>query len=760
MFLKREDIEVIYFNLIRLVNHAHQLLRRPLTLTEKILYGHMPQQLPADLVRGRSYINLVPDRVAMQDATAQMAMLQFINTGIEMSAVPATIHCDHLITTGENASGDLKRALRNEKEVYDFLAAASRKYGIGFWKPGAGIIHQVLFENYAIPGGLMIGADSHTVNAGGLGMLAIGAGGADIVDVMAGLSWELKLPKIIGVKLSGRLSGWTSAKDLILHLAGMLTVKGATDSVIEYFGSGAETLSCTGKGTICNMGAETGATTSLFPYDDSMRRYLMATGRNDIATMADDISEYLKADDEVYDCPEKYYDRVINIDLTSLEPYINGPYTPDAAFPVSDFGKRVIEMNYPVTLSAGLVGSCTNSSYEDLTRAASVASQAKEKGLQAKSKLIVTPGSDTIRLTCERNGILDKFRDIGGTIMANACGPCIGQWKRGDLQALPNTIITSYNRNFPGRNDGNPLTHAFIASPEIVTAMTLAGRITFNPLTDALINNDGRMTMLDPPVGSEIPPEGLISDTGGYIEAPADGRKLTIRIKPGSERLQLLTQFDRWDGNDLEDLLLLIKVKGKCTTDHISKAGPWLRYRGHLDKISDNLLMDAVNAFNGEGNKVRNYLTGEMGTVSQTARYYKKNNRQSVVISEENYGEGSSREHAAMEPRHLGVRVIIAKSFARIHETNLKKQGVLALTFNDSNDYDKILEGDLISVCGLDQIASGTPLQVRLRHSDGSCKTIKVAHTYSRYQLEWFKAGGALNVLRDKLKNKRGDDLA
>ncbi|MBE0666210.1 MAG: aconitate hydratase, partial [Bacteroidales bacterium] len=516
-----------------------------------------------------------------------------------------------------------------------------------------------------------------------------------------------------------------------------------------------ETLSCTGKGTICNMGAETGATTSLFPYDNSMRRYLMATGRNDIATMADGISEYLKADKEVYACPEKYYDRVITIDLSSLEPYINGPFTPDSAWPVSEFGKRVKEMGCPVTLSAGLVGSCTNSSYEDLTRAASVASQAKGKGLKAKSKLIVTPGSDTIMLTCERNGILEKFREIGGTIMANACGPCIGQWERGDSQALPNTIITSYNRNFPGRNDGNPQTHAFLASPEIVTAMTLAGRITFNPLIDTLVNMDGRIIMLDPPLGLEIPPEGLVSGTGGYIEPPADGRKLTIHIKPGSERLQLLTQFDSWDGKDMEDLLLLIKVKGKCTTDHISKAGPWLRYRGHLDKISDNLLMDAVNAFNSEVNMVRNYLTGEIGAVSETARYYRKNNRQSVVISEENYGEGSSREHAAMEPRHLGVRVIIAKSFARIHETNLKKQGVLALTFINSKDYDKILEDDLISVCGLDRIASGSTLQVRLKHSDGSGDTIIVAHTYSSYQLEWFRAGGALNMLTDKLKTRR-----
>jgi len=757
MILKREDIETIYFNLIRKANHAHQLLDRPLTLTEKILFGHMPQHLPAELKRGGSYINLVPDSVAMQDATAQMAMLQFINTGVKRSVVPATIHCDHLITAGDNATRDLDRSLQEEKEVYDFLASAAIKYGIGFWKPGAGIIHQVLFENYAIPGSLMIGADSHTVNAGGLGMLAIGAGGADIVDVMAGLPWELKLPEIIGVKLSGRLPGWTSAKDLILYLTGILTVKGGTNSVIEYFGNGAETISCTGKGTICNMGAETGATTSLFPYDDTMRRYLIATGRDDIASMADCISEYLRADDEVYACPEKYYDRVIKIDLSSLEPYINGPFTPDSAWPVSEFGKRVTELNYPVTLSAGLVGSCTNSSYEDLSRASSVASQAKGKGLQARSGLIITPGSDAIRLTCERNGILEKFRDIGGIILANACGPCIGQWKRGDSQALPNTIITSYNRNFQGRNDGNPQTHAFIASPEIVTAMTLAGRITFNPLTDTLVNRDGRIVMLDPPVGFEIPPEGLVSGTGGYIEPPADGRKLTIRIKPGSERLQLLKKYDGWDGNDLEDLLLLIKVKGKCTTDHISKAGPWLRYRGHLDKISDNLLMDAVNSFNGEVNKVRNYLAGETGAVSQTARYYSKNNRQSVVISEENYGEGSSREHAAMEPRHLGVRVIIAKSFARIHEINLKKQGILALTFIDSNDYDKIREDDLISVCGLGRIESGTTLQVRVKHSDGNCDAITVAHTYSSSQLEWFRAGGALNLLRDKLKKRRND---
>lgn len=749
MILTKDAIEAIYYKLIRQVNNARQLLRRPLTLTEKILYGHMPGDIPPDLVRGESYISLLPDRVAMQDATAQMAMLQFMNTGAEKSFVPATIHCDHLIVAGENASADLKNALRSEREVYDFLAAASARYGIGFWKPGSGIIHQILFENYAVPGSLMIGADSHTVNAGGLGMIAIGAGGADIVDVMAGLSWELRLPKIIGVKLTGRLSGWTSPKDLILALAGLLTVKGGTNSVIEYFGNGTEALSCTGKGTICNMGAEVGATTSVFPYDNSMERYLMATGREEIASMAGGITDYLQADKEVIEDPEKFYDRVIEVDLSSLEPYINGPFTPDAATPLSEFAGRVNGMNYPATLSAGLIGSCTNSSYEDLTRAASVASAALSKGIRARSQFLVTPGSETIRLTSEQKGILRIFRDIGGTIMANACGPCIGQWKRDDFRTNRNSVITSYNRNFAGRNDGNPETHAFLASPEIVMAMTLAGRIDFNPLKDTLTAGNGMPVLLDPPAGDELPPEGLVSGMSGYIAPPEDGKKTVVRIEPGSERLQLLKPFSGWDGNDLDDLLLLIRVKGKCTTDHISKAGPWLRYRGHLDKISGNLLMGATNAFNGEVDRVRNQLTGETGTVSQTARYYRDNGRQSVVVSEDNYGEGSSREHAAMEPRHLGVRVIIAKSFARIHETNLKKQGILALTFIDKDDYGKIMEDDLINVFGIGEMASSRTLKVRLQHSDGSSETITVAHTYSSNQLEWFRAGGALNMLRD-----------
>jgi aconitate hydratase len=760
MILNKEAVEAIYYTLIRQVNNARQLLKRPLTLTEKILYGHMAGQIPMNLVRGESYISLLPDRVAMQDATAQMAMLQFMNTGADYTSVDATIHCDHLIVARENASADMKNALRSESEVYDFLTAVSARYGIGFWKPGAGIIHQILFENYAVPGSLMIGADSHTVNAGGLGMIAIGAGGADIVDVMAGLSWELRLPKIIGVKLTGRLSGWTSPKDLILALAGLLTVKGGTNSVIEYFGSGTETLSCTGKGTICNMGAEVGATTSVFPYDNSMERYLMATGRDEIASMAGGITDYLQADKEVIEDPEKYYDRVIEIDLSSLVPYVNGPFTPDAATPLPEFAKRVREMNYPAILSAGLIGSCTNSSYEDLTRAASVASGALGKGIRTRSQLIVTPGSDTIRITCERNGILQVFRDAGATIMANACGPCIGQWKRDDFRSGSNSVVTSYNRNFAGRNDDNLQTHAFLASPEIVMAMTLAGRIDFNPLTDSLPDAGGRPVMLDPPSGDELPPEGLATETEGYIAPQAKGRNTVIRINPASDRLHLLEPFAAWDGNDLTDLLLLIRVKGKCTTDHISKAGPWLRYRGHLDKISGNLLMGAVNAFNGESDRVRNQLTGETGSVSQTARYYRSKGRQSVVVSEENYGEGSSREHAAMEPRHLGVRVIIAKSFARIHETNLKKQGILALTFIDKDDYEKIMEDDLISVYGIGEMASSGTLQVGLKHSDGSSAMITVAHTYSSNQLEWFKAGGALNMLRDNRLKKAKNDTA
>jgi len=735
------------------VKAARQLVGRPLTLSEKILYAHLFDALPADeLKRGIDYVNFAPDRVAMQDATAQMALLQFMNAGRNTTAVPSTVHCDHLIQAQTGAKADLDFALEQNKEVFDFLQSVSNKYGIGFWKPGAGIIHQVVLENYAFPGGMMIGTDSHTVNAGGLGMIAIGVGGADAVDVMAGMAWELKMPKLIGVKLTGRLNGWASAKDVILKVAGILTVKGGTGAIVEYFGEGADSISATGKGTICNMGAEIGATTSIFGYDQKMSVYLKETGRALIAEMADKIISDLRPDDEINLNPEKYYDQLIEINLSELEPHINGPFTPDAAYGISDFVKIAQEKNYPLTLEVGLIGSCTNSSYEDLTRAASVARQAKEKKLKVKTEFIVTPGSEMIRYTTERDGLLGIFEEIGGVVMANACGPCIGQWKRHTDDPLrKNSIITSFNRNFAKRNDGNPNTHGFVASPEIVTAMTIAGNLTFNPMTDKLLNEDGEWVSLDLPEGLELPPNGFEVQDAGYVAPFEDGSQIEVVVKPDSNRLQLLQPFPAWDGNDMKGLRLLIKAKGKCTTDHISMAGPWLRFRGHLDNISDNMLIGAVNYFNEQTNSVKNCISGEYGAVPATARAYKAAGIGSIVVGDENYGEGSSREHAAMEPRHLGVKVVLVKSFARIHETNLKKQGMLALTFANKSDYERIQEDDVISVIGLSDFKPEKPFTVLLEHSDGTFESIAVNHTYNEAQIEWFVAGSALNLIRQHI---------
>lgn len=749
MYLDKKSVKDIYERISKQVSSAKKTLNRPLTLTEKILYSHLSEEVIKNYGRGSDYVDFNPDRVAMQDATAQMAVLQFINSGKTRTAVPTTIHCDHLIQASIDSKTDLGTAKQQNKEVYDFLESASQKYGIGFWKPGAGIIHQVILENYAFPGSMMIGTDSHTVNAGGLGMIAIGVGGADAVDVMAGMPWELKMPRIIGVKLTGKMNGWTSPKDIILKLAGILTVDGGTNSIIEYFGEGAATVSCTGKATICNMGAEVGATTSVFPYDKSMYNYLVHTGRSEVAEMAETFKSYLVPDEEITLHPEKYFDRLIEINLTELEPYVNGPYTPDAAYPVSEFVKIVTEKGYPEKLEVGLIGSCTNSSYEDLSRAASVARQAIDKNLHVNSEFIVTPGSELIRYTCERDGILDKFEKIGGVIMANACGPCIGQWQRHNNPDAPNSIITSFNRNFAKRNDGNPKTHSFVASPELVTAFAIAGRLTFNPLKDTLTNRNGEKVMLDAPVGVELPPKGFAVEDAGYI-APADNSEaVNVIVSPDSDRLQILEPFKPWNGKDYSSLQLLIKVKGKCTTDHISMAGSWLKYRGHLDNISNNLLMGAVNAFNDKTDTVKNQLTGEYGKVSDTARHYKTKGIQSIVIAEENYGEGSSREHAAMEPRHLEVKVIIAKSFARIHETNLKKQGMLALTFMDKADYNLIREDDVFDIAGLTAFTPGKPLDVIIRHKDGTSDKILAKHTYNSFQIEWFKAGSALNIIRE-----------
>jgi aconitate hydratase len=745
-------IQSVYSNFAEKVNRAKSVLKRPLTLAEKILYAHLynPDEIK-DYKRGVDYVNFKPDRVAMQDATAQMALLQFISAGLPKTEVPTTVHCDHLIIARNGAKDDLDYALGLNKEVYDFLSSVSQKYGIGFWKPGAGIIHQVLLENYAFPGGMMIGTDSHTVNAGGLGMVAIGVGGADAVDVMAGMPWELRMPKLIGIRLTGKLQRWTSPKDVILKVAGILTVKGGTGAIIEYFGEGARTISCTGKGTICNMGAEVGATTSIFGFDQKMYDYLVATGRSQVAELAQQLKDYLTGDDEVYQNPEKYFDQVIEINLDELEPHINGPFTPDLAWPLSKFTEAVEKNGWPEKLSAGLIGSCTNSSYEDISRSASIAKQALEKGLKAKTIFLITPGSEQIRYTIERDGFIEIFEKIGGTVLANACGPCIGQWQRSDIgKDEPNSILTSFNRNFAKRNDGNPNTHAFVASPEIVTAFAIAGTLKFNPLKDKLVNDKGEEVMLEDPSGFELPPRGFDVKEMGYQPPAEDGSSIEIKINPNSERLQLLQPFEPWDGNDFLGLRLLIKVKGKCTTDHISMAGPWLRYRGHLDNISNNLLIGAVNYFNDKTNYVKNQLTGEYGPVPEVQRYYKANGIGTIVVGDENYGEGSSREHAAMEPRYLGVKAILAKSFARIHETNLKKQGVLAITFANKDDYDKIQEDDIIDIVGLKEFAPNKPLKVILHHKDGSTEEFPVNHSYSETQIEWFKAGSALNLLRQK----------
>lgn len=749
------DIEMIrrvYTELPERIAKTRVLLNRSLTLTEKILYSHLyDTQATETYERGASYVDFSPDRVAMQDATAQMALLQFMQAGKKAVAVPSTVHCDHLITAKVGATEDLNTANKTNKEVYDFLSTVSDKYGIGFWKPGAGIIHQVVLENYAFPGGMMIGTDSHTVNAGGLGMIAIGVGGADAVDVMAGMAWELKFPKLIGIKLTGKLSGWASAKDVILKVAGILTVKGGTGAIIEYFGEGAENISCTGKGTICNMGAEVGATTSVFGYDKKMAAYLGSTGRTEIANLANTIAEHLNGDAEVYANPSKYFDQVIEINLSELEPYVNGPFSPDLAWPISKFAAAVREHNYPEKLEVGLIGSCTNSSYEDISRAASVAKQASDKNLIAKAEFTITPGSEQVRYTVERDGFLDVFARMGGVVLANACGPCIGQWARhSDDPMRRNSIITSFNRNFAKRNDGNPNTHSFVASPEIVTAFSIAGRLTFNPLTDELLNENGEMVRLDEPAGIELPPLGFDVKDAGYQAPSADGSGVELKINTASDRLQLLEPFKAWEGTDLTGLKLLIKTKGKCTTDHISMAGPWLKYRGHLDNISNNMLIGATNAFTDKTDQVKNQLTGAYGAVPATQRAYKAEHIGSIVVGDENYGEGSSREHAAMEPRFLGVRAILVKSFARIHETNLKKQGMLALTFTQIADYDKIREDDSFDILGLTTMSPGVNLTVRIHHTDQSVEDITVRHSYNSAQIEWFKAGSALNHLKLK----------
>ncbi len=750
MLLNVNLIQSTYEKISRGVSHAKMLLDKPLTLTEKILYGHLFDLNPTEPYhRGVDYVNFLPDRVAMQDATAQMALLQFMTAGRDTAAVPSTVHCDHLIQAQLGVKTDLATAMVQNKEVYDFLETVSAKYGIGFWKPGAGIIHQVIFENYAFPGGMMIGTDSHTPNAGGLGMVAIGVGGADAVDVMSGMPLELKMPKIMGIELTGKLSGWASAKDVILKIAGILTVKGGTGFIVEYFGEGAESLSCTGKGTICNMGAEIGATCSLFTYDSKMKAYLEATGRSEVAALADNYAGYLAPDTEVRANPELYYDQFISINLSEVEPYINGPFSPDVAHTISEFKAFVKENGYPETLEVGLIGSCTNSSYEDISRAASIAKQASEKKLTVKSEFIVTPGSEQIRYTCKRDGLLEVFNDIGGVIMANACGPCIGQWSRKmDNPDRKNSILNSFNRNFAKRNDGNAGTHSFIASPEIVTALTLAGTLTFNPLTDFLLNESGQHVKLDEPSGEELPLHGFEVKDPGYLAPPANASSITVSVSASSDRLQLLEPFASWDGKDIHGMRLLIKAKGKCTTDHISMAGPWLKFRGHLDNISNNLLMGAVNFFNGKTNAVKNPETGEYAEVSKTARFYKAKGIPTMIVGDENYGEGSSREHAAMEPRHLGVRAVLVKSFARIHETNLKKQGMLALTFASPGDYDKILEDDVFDLDGLETFAPGKSLSLKLRHADGTAEEFAINHSYSDLQIHWFKAGSALNYMK------------
>lgn len=741
-------IQKIYAGFKDKVENARRVVGRPLTYAEKILYAHLWEPATRELKRGKEFADFGPDRVAMQDATAQMALLQFMHAGRKSTAVPATAHCDHLIVAQTGSKEDLERAIDENKEVYDFIESISRKYGVGFWKPGAGIIHQVILENYAFPGGMMIGSDSHTPNAGGLGMIAIGVGGADVVDVMAGMPWELKWPKLIGVKLTGRLLGWTSPKDVILKVAGILTVKGGTGAIIEYFGEGADSISCTGKATICNMGAEVGATTSLFSYDEKMAAYLRKSDRRDVAGLSKYLADELKADDEVYENPEKYFDQVIEINLSELEMHINGPFTPDLAWPVSKMKEAVKQNNYPDKISVALIGSCTNSSYEDIDRSANIARQALAKGLKAKVQFTITPGSEQVRATIQRDGQLQSLTEFGGMVLANACGPCIGMWKRLDTKTGErNTIVTSFNRNFAKRNDNNPETLAFVASPELVTALAISGSLSFNPVTDYLVNGKGEQVKLDPPFGDELPTHGFEKDTEGFIAPSDDGYKTKVIIDPKSERLQFLEPFKPWDKKDFVDLPLLLKVKGKCTTDHISPAGAWLRFRGHLDNISKNMFIGAINAFTNKPGEAKNQFTGEHKQVHEVARDYKANGIGWIVVGDENYGEGSSREHAAMEPRFLGGKAIITKSFARIHETNLKKQGMLPLTFANSNDYDKIQEDDKLSLIGLNEFAPEKQLKLIVKHSNGTTEEIWLNHSFNAGQIAWFKAGGALNLI-------------
>ena len=745
-----EMIEKVYKEIKTKVDKAKELTQKPLTLSEKILYSHLwSDNLDTPFTRGKDYVDFAPDRIACQDATAQMALLQFMQAGKKKVAVPTTVHCDHLIQASVGASKDLQSALNNSNEVFNFLESVSNKYGIGFWKPGAGIIHQVVLENYAFPGGMMIGTDSHTVNAGGLGMVAIGVGGADAVDVMAGMPWELKFPKLIGVKLTGKLSGWTAPKDVILKVAGILTVKGGTGAIIEYFGPGAKSMSCTGKGTICNMGAEVGATTSTFGYDQSMERYLRSTDRNDVADAANKVKDYLTADKEVYENPEKYFDQVIEINLSELMPHVNGPFSPDIATPISEMSEKSRKNDWPIKVEWGLIGSCTNSSYEDLSRAASIAQQAIDKKLETKAEFGINPGSEQVRYTAERDGFLDIFENLDAKIFTNACGPCIGQWARqgADLKEK-NTIVHSFNRNFAKRADGNPNTHAFVASPEMVAAIAISGRLDFNPITDSLINSEGNEVKLDEPTGWELPPKGFEVEDAGYLEPVEDGSNINVVVDEKSERLQLLEPFKPWDGQNITNARLLIKALGKCTTDHISMAGPWLRFRGHLDNISNNCLIGAINAFNNKTNFVKNHSSGEYEGVPDTQREYKKNGIDTVVVGDHNYGEGSSREHAAMEPRHLGVKVVLVKSFARIHETNLKKQGMLGITFSNENDYDLIKEDDLFNFIDLDSFSPEKQISIEIVHSDGSKDLIMADHTYNAQQIEWYKEGSALNLIK------------
>jgi aconitate hydratase len=745
-----EMIKKVYNELKTKVDKARELTNSPLTLSEKILYSHLwNDKLNSPFKRGEDYVDFAPDRIACQDATAQMALLQFMQAGKNKVAVPTTVHCDHLIQASVGASKDLQSALNNSNEVFNFLESVSNKYGIGFWKPGAGIIHQVVLENYAFPGGMMIGTDSHTVNAGGLGMVAIGVGGADAVDVMAGMPWELKFPKLIGVKLTGKLSGWTAPKDVILKVAGILTVKGGTGAIIEYFGPGAKSMSCTGKGTICNMGAEVGATTSTFGYDESMERYLRSTDRNDIADAANEVKEYLTADPEVYENPEKYFDQVIEINLSELMPHVNGPFSPDIATPINEMSARSKENDWPIKVEWGLIGSCTNSSYEDLSRAASIAQQAIDKNLATKAEFGINPGSEQVRFTAERDGFLNIFENLNAKIFTNACGPCIGQWARegADLKEK-NTIVHSFNRNFAKRADGNPNTHAFVASPEMVAAIAISGRLDFNPLTDSLINSNGEKVKLDEPTGWELPPKGFEVEDAGYLEPVEDGSDINVVVDKKSERLQLLDPFKPWDGKNITNARLLIKALGKCTTDHISMAGPWLRYRGHLDNISNNCLIGAINAYNEKTNFVKNQLTGDYQGVPDTQRDYKKNGIDTIVVGDHNYGEGSSREHAAMEPRHLGVKVVLVKSFARIHETNLKKQGMLGITFSNESDYDLIQEDDLFNFIDLESFSPEKQITIEIVHSNGTKDIIKADHTYNTQQIEWYKEGSALNLIK------------